>query len=157
MATTPLTLQDELAAEIGRILKENRYKKPSGDMVPLQVFTQNVPINETDDEDDPIPYAIVRMISGKDTGEKDSFNTVKVVLIIGMFDDALDAQGYRDVMGVIEKIYARFHKDPNLNGVARYAGEFDWMLQDDSYYPYTFGACTMNFYIPAIRREDPYI
>ena len=155
-ALAPLDLQDELAKVIAEILKENRYKHPLGKMVPMKVFTQNVPYDETDDDEDPIPYVIVRLHSGEDEGSKDSFYTVKVVFIIGMFDDGLEAQGYRDVMGVINKIYRRFHTNPNVNGVAVYAGAFDWMLQDDNYFPYCFGACTLDFHIPAIRREDPY-
>ena len=153
---TPLDLQDELAKEIERLLSENRYKAPGGEMAKMRVFTQNIPINETDDEEDPIPYVIVRLSGGDDNGAKDSFNTVEVVLIVGIFDDSLDEQGYRDIMGVMNKIYHRFHKDPRLSESAVYAGAFKWMLQEDSYYPYSFGACNMNFYIPAIRREDPY-
>lgn len=153
---TPLELQDELAAEIGRILKGYKYKSPAGGRVPVNVYTQNIPINETDDEDDPIPYIIVRLSSGEDVGEKASFNIVKLVIIVGIWDDNLDAQAYRDVMDIIQKIYERFQKNPNLNGKAYYSGEFHWAAQEDSYYPYSFGACSLSFRIAAIRREDPF-
>lgn len=154
---TPLELQDELVTEMSRILDGYLYKVP-GDMtrrIPINVFAQSIPVNETDDEEDPIPYVIVRLNSGNDKGEKDSFNTVKLVIIIGIYDDALDAQGHRDVMNIIQKVYMRFHKDPNLNGKAVYTGEFNWAMQEDNYYPYSFGACSLAFHIAAIRREDP--
>lgn len=153
---TPLDLQDELVLEMKKILDGYLYKTPAGDRIPIHVFPQDIPVNETDDEEDPIPYIIVRLNRGKDLGDRDSNNTVKVVLIVGIWDDSLDKQGYRDVMNIIQKIYVRFHKNPNLNGKAVCDEEFDWMMQEDSYYPYSFGACSLTFNIAAIRREDEF-
>ena len=154
---TPLDLQDELVEELKRLFKDYLYKAPSGDRVPINVFPQNIPINETDDEDDPVPYIIVRLNKGSDDGSRDSFNTVKLIVIIGIWDGSLDAQGHRDVSNIIQKIYERFQKNPNLNNIAAYSGNFNWTLQDDNYYPYSFGACSMDFHIAAIRREDPFV
>lgn len=151
---TPLDLQDELVEELKRLLANYLYKEPGGGRVPIKVFAQNIPINETDDEADPIPYIIVRLNSGEDKGDRDSFNTVKLVIIIGIWDDATDTQGHRDVSNIIQKIYHRFQTKPNLNGKAVFNGEFDWALQEDNYYPYSFGACSLIFNISAIRRED---
>ncbi len=154
---TPLMLQDELVEEIKRLLNDYLYKSPAGERVPMQVFPQTIPVNETDDEEDPIPYVIVRLNSGDDAGNRDSNNVVKLVIIIGIWDDALEAQGHRDVMNIIQKIYQRFHENPNLNNKAVYSGDFSWALQEDGYYPYSFGACTLNFHIAAIRREDEFV
>ena len=153
---TPLDLQDELVEELKRLFSDYLYKKSPGERVAIKVFPQNIPVNETDDEEDPIPYIIVRLHKGKDDGTRDSNNTVKLVVIIGLWDDALDAQGHRDVSNIIQKIYHRFQTNPNLNGKAVYSGEFEWELQEDNYYPYSFGACSLNFHIAAIRREDEY-
>lgn len=151
---TPLMLQDELVEEMKRLLSDYLYKTPSGERIPINVYPQNIPVNETDDDEDPIPYIIVRLNSGDDPGTRDSFNTVKLVLIVGIWDDSLDNQGHRDVLNIFQKVYERFHTNPNLNNKAVYAGEFNWALQDDAYYPYTFGACSLSFHIAAIRRED---
>lgn len=163
---TPLELQDELVGEMSRILDGYTYKTPGGERIPIHVFAQNIPMkevhNEYDDEadigdaleDDSIPYIIVRLISGEDDGTRESVNTVSIVAIVGIWDDALDAQGHRDVMNIIQKIYQRFHENPDLNRKAAYAGGFKWAMQDDTYYPYSFGACHMKFHIAAVRRED---
>lgn len=152
---TPLMLQDELVEEIKHLLSNYLYKTPEGKRVSMNVYSQSLPVNETDDDADPIPYIIVRLNSGEDKGTKDSFNTVKMVIIIATWDDSLNTQGYRDVMNIIQKIYHRFQTNPNLNGKGAYAGEFDWAIQEDNYYPYSFGACSLSFHIAAIRREDP--
>ena len=123
---------------------------------PLRIFKQDVPINETDDDFDPAPYIIVRLKSGVDDGSADAFNTVTVIFIIAIWDDDNDSQGYRDVVDIIQKIYIRFHKDPMLNNQFMYAGGYQWALQEDNYWPYFFGACTLSFNIPSIRRENDY-
>lgn len=151
---TPLELQDELVDEMSIILDGYTYKTPEGERIPIHIFAQNIPMNETDDEADPVPYIIVRLSSGEDDGTRDSFNTVSIVIIVGIWDDDLDSQGHRDLTNIIQKIYQRFHEDPDLNKKAVYAGEFKWAIQDDSYYPYNFGACHMKFHIAAVRRED---
>lgn len=153
---TPLDLQDALCDEIKTILSHYRYKTPAGERAEINVFPQNLPVNESDDDDDPVPYVIVRLTDGKDKGERESFNVVSTVVIIGLWNDALDNQGHREVMNIIQKIYERFHKNPNLKNLAAYTGEFNWANQEDGYYPYFFGACTMDFNIAAIRREDPF-
>ncbi len=153
---TPLILQDNLAEEISRILDGCLYKTPAGERIPIHVFKQALPVNEADDDADPVPYIIVRLQNGEDKGTGDSTNTVSLVVVIGVWDDSSDSQGYRDVMNIIQKIYERFHKDPILNGIAAYSGEFDWALNEDDYYPYFFGACSLKFHIAAIRREDRY-
>lgn len=152
---TPLMLQDLLAEEIKDILKDYLYKTPAGERVPMNVFTQNIPVNQDDEDEDPIPYVIIRLNSGEDSGEGDSFNTVNLVIIVGIWDDSSEAQGHRDVLNVFQKVYERFHKNPSLKNQAVYIGKFDWALQEDTYYPYSFGACSLSFHIAAIRREDP--
>lgn len=154
---TPLELQDELCEELKRLFSDYAYKKPgSTERVSLSVFPQHIPINETDDEEDPVPYLIVRLVSGDDDGTRDSFNQVSLLVIVGIFDDDLQAQGHRDVLNIIQKIYQRFHENPNLNNKAAYTGEFHWAAQEDNYYPFFFGACSITFSIAALRREDEY-
>lgn len=153
---TPLELQDELIDELREIFKEYAYKTPLGTRIPLNIYAQSVPINETDDDDDPVPYLIVRLNTGDDDGSQSSFNKVNLVIVVAIYDDELNAQGHRDVLNIIQKIYERFHKNPNLHNKAAYTGEFHWAAQEDNYYPFYFGACSISFNVAAIRREDEY-
>ena len=167
---TPLDLQDDLVAELKELFQPFLYKVPmdledldtedggaaaSVKRVPINVYSQALPVQQSDEEEDPVPYLIVRLSSGEDPGGESSSNTVKLVIIIGVWDDALDNQGHRDVLNIIQKIYERFSKNPCLNHRSVYTGEFNWAAQEDGYFPYFFGACSMSFNIAAIRREDP--
>lgn len=152
---TPLDLQDSLVKDIKKIFAGYEYKTPAGKKIPINVFPQNIPVNESDDDEDPIPYIIVRLNTGDDVGGKDSNYVISLVIIIGIWDDSLDSQGHRTVLNIVNKIYERYQKNPSVDG-AIYTGEFHWANQEDGYYPYYFGACTVSFNIPAVRREDPF-
>lgn len=153
---TPLMLQDDLVEEIKRLFAESLFKNSMGELVPINVFPQSIPVEESDDDEDPIPYIIVRLTNGEDSGQGDSNHTVKVVIIAGMCDFSKDAQGHRGLLNIFSTIYERFQKNPCLNNKYVHTGHFKWAVQDDGYYPYFFGAVEMDFNIPAIRREDKF-
>lgn len=156
---TPLELQDALVEELTNLFKGRIYKAPPAeDGTPqpdkeLSVYAQDLPMPETD-SDDPVPYIIVRISKGEDSGEKDSENTITVVVVAAVWDNDVNQQGYRGMANILQAIYHRFHVNPHLKG-ARYSGNWNMRYQEDNYYPYYFGACTLDFVIPAVRREDP--
>lgn len=152
---TAIELQDNLAGELARLFKGRGFGNASRARVPLNVFVQNLPVEFSDDDSDPVPYLEVILNGGEDEGAKDSFNVVHLSLVCCLFDDSRKAQGHRDLMGVIQNVYRRFHEDPRL-GDSFCLGNFEWVIQDESYYPYYIGAMKMDFAIPAVRRVDPY-
>lgn len=153
---TPLMLQDDLVEELKRLFAGQLFKDSNGKLIPINVYPQSIPVAESDEDEDPIPYIIVRLTNGEDTGGSDSNNTVKVVIIAGLCDWSNDAQGHRGLLNIFSSIYERFQKTPSLNNKYVHTGHFKWAIQDDGYYPYFFGAAEMSFNIPAIRREDKF-
>lgn len=161
---TPLELQDMLVAEMEKLFYDWLYKNPnynpndpeSQERIPLQIFSQHIPTTSANSEADPVPYIIVRLSSGDDSGAGDSNNVVNVVIIVGIWDDNEAAQGHRDILNIIQKVYQRFSENPSLNDKAAFTGEFHWAAQEDNYFPFYFGACQISFNIPALRREDKY-
>lgn len=153
---TPEMLQDALCEEIKNLLSDRLYRTPSGELVQMNVFPQGIPMIESDDDDEPFPYVIVRMVDGSDENLSDSEYIVEMVVIVGIYNDNPSNQGHRDLLNVYNLVYERFKKDPSLAGQFVYKGGYRWTIQDDDYYPYFFGAFKMNFTIPAIRREDPF-
>ena len=159
----PEMLQDDLVDECKRLFAEDRFKvpktpdNPEGNPIQINVFPQSLPIAYSDEDDDPVPYIIVRIVNGIDEGKSDSKHSVRVDVIIGMYDDESSAQGHRSVMHIINTLYKRFMTNPNLNDKYVYDGPFEWGVQDDAYYPFYFGAVKMQFTIPAIRREVEFV
>ncbi len=162
---TSFLLQDDLIEELKSIFKGFLLKKPLLDsqinpkISELNIFSQNLPLHEDDnEEDDPYPYIIVKIDSGNMKG--DSAHDVRVRLVIGIFDDNINRNGHKDILNVIQKIYERFSKDPVLAGkyVMKENNEnpFSWALQEDDTYPYYFGAIEMTWETRAIRRESKF-
>lgn len=120
---TPLMLQDALVEEMKKLFADSSYKVRTETVEdepvfkPFQVFKQHIPVPKSDDDEDPVPYIIVRLISGDDPGGKTSDNTVKVVIVIGTWDDDSSAQGHVGVMNAIQDIYERFSKNPMVGTV----------------------------------------
>ena len=133
-----------------------KVELPQPELVPITVYPQNIPVPLSMDQDEnPVPYIIVRLNTGTDDNTYDSEYIMKVVVIMGVWDDDRKAQGHRELLNIINLVYARFKTNPCLAGQYVYRGGFKWDIQEDGYYPYYFGAFEMNFAIPAIRREDP--
>lgn len=152
----PLELQDELAEELERLFERNRFSNILGEEVPIKVFKQTTPIPLSDeDEDEPIPYLIVHLNNGEQKVDKDSQNIVSLAVVVGIYDKSEENQGHRRVLDVLFRIQKRFSKVPNL-GRSAFTGDFRWSVKDDGFYPYFFGVCELEFYIPPIRREDEF-
>ena len=176
---TPEMFQDALCEELRKLLKGRKYKKPpkepeetefeededmkeklveEPEMVEITVYPQNIPVPLSGEEEyNPVPYIIVRLNNGTDDNTSDSKYIIKVVVILGIWEDNKNAQGHRELLNIINLIYERFKKNPCLDKKYVYEGGFKWDIQEDGYYPYYFGACEMNFAIPAIRREDDFV
>lgn len=152
----PLELQNELVEELERLFEDDRFPDISGKEVPIKVFRQTTPVPQSDEEEDePIPYLIVHLNDGEQRVSKDSQNVVNLAVVVGIYDRVEENQGHKRVVDVIFKIQERFSKNPKLRRAA-FTGDFRWSVKDDGYYPYFFGVCEMEFYIPAIRREDEF-
>lgn len=120
-------LQDDLAAEFEKVLKDFRLKDPQGNSSKINIFLQNLPMpeplmqgdipvealeNGLADQltaPDPYPYIIVRIEDGE-IKDEDSAQTVNIYLIIGIYEPDYDKQGHKDVLNIIAKLYERFGK-----------------------------------------------
>lgn len=158
-------LQDDLIEELKNVLKNELFKneyydpdnKSSSEYIPLNFFAQSLPIESSreDEEDTHFPYVIVKLDNGT-VPDADSPHEVKVVIVIGLYDNDNKNQGHRDVLHIISMIYERFAKQPML--IHKYVAKesFNWALQDEETHPYYFGGIELSFDIPAIKKEDEF-
>lgn len=164
---TARELQTALVEDLKELFKDSYFQTPYQKMAPLGVFRQRLPKRDAQSEEDPFPYIIVRLDHGGLEG-RTSAHKVSVLLVIGVFDDALletkeppptegwDTRNFgpEAVLEIIERIQAHYEKHPSLEGGAFYFdGPFNWALQDEDSYPYYYGACEMEFTLAAPRRE----
>lgn len=171
---TPLMVQQALIDELKEMFKGYEYKNAKGEMVPLNVYMQDTPVQkyvtpeyneesetvdtyEEDEESEvPVPYIIVRLKSGGHTGNYEDPNVINIVLIVCIWDDGLENEGHVSVMNILQKIYERFAKNSDLRRIAVFNGQWVWARQEDDYYPFFIGSSSLSFNIPYIRKETYY-
>nr|DAO39080.1 MAG TPA: tail completion protein [Caudoviricetes sp.] len=156
---TVRNLQKELMKDIGNIFEKDLFKDSLGKYVSLNIYAQNLPIREDEDAPDPVPYIVVRVLDGKVKGWVEA-QEVQVMLIFGCFDDNVNNDGHEILLELIQKIEERFLKNPILSKQFMFLNDeqhpFEWALQEEESFPYAFGAISMSFRTPTIRKEDKY-
>lgn len=152
-------LQSGIVADLNELFKDSLYKTPSGEMGKPSFFKQFLPKRKSEDDDDPFPYGIVRLDNGAIAGTTES-HQVGIIILVGIFDDALENQGHGAVLEIMEKIQEHYQREPvvkDLNG--RMMGRIDpdtpvsWALQDEESYPFFFGGLNLTFDLPAPRTK----
>lgn len=153
---TILNFQNALMEETGNILKGVGTKNTSGEIVDgVNLFAQNLPIVQSDDEDEPkfFPYAIIKVYDGR-TEDDDSPWTVTADIHLGVYDSDEDNQGHQHIAVMIQRLVNRFAAEPLLDQKYRAQQDMEWAMQDEETYPYFFGGVRMKFSVPKIGRRD---
>lgn len=152
---TQQNLQDEIKEMLIEVSKDIVWKNLDGDQTNLEIFKQNLPKKETD-EDDPFPYCIIRLIDGSYNAINDAENKIRVLLIFGIHDNAEENQG--DIMlNLINRIVIRLSEN-NVLKTFYQVGKIEWVIDDEDTYPYFFGGMTLEFAPAHIqRRSDIFI
>lgn len=145
-------LQDALVADLAALFENRRYNTPSGGTAALSVFSQALPKRQSESDDDPFPYIIVRLDSGGIETQTDP-HKVAVLLLVGVYDDDPENQGHRAVLEIMEVIQQHYEEIPLLAGQFTFTDPINWALQDEESYPYFFGAASLTFKLPAPRRK----
>lgn len=157
---TILDLQNELAEEVGRILKDVITTDASKTEVHgVTVYKQHLPIvmsNESD-VDDFFPYAIVEVYYGSTEDAEEPW-TVSTEIQVGVYDEDESNQGHRHIAVMCQRIINRFCAEPLLAKKYWAMPDIEWAFpsgEDSDTFPYFFGFVRIRFSIPKIGRRLP--
>lgn len=156
---TPSKLQDTLSEYLKNELSGFQLKNVKGDIVPLNIYKQNLPAKKSAKDTEHFPFILARISDGEfqDDQENTEKNTCKICLIIGIYDDSEDYQGEKDVENIIEKIVIGLKKKKFLNGQFELINPLRWTIHDEDTYPNFYGGVETNWNLPLIQMEDPLI
>ena len=144
-----IAIMDDLAA----LFKDRQYKDPEGNMVAPSIFKQQLPKRQSEEDEQPFPYIIVRLNFGNIEAHTDP-HTVSVLLVIGAYDDDPANEGHDSVMEMIELIHRHYEERPIIPGTAfKFSLPFNWVLQDEESYPYFIGVASTVWNITEPRRS----
>ncbi|MCM3567853.1 hypothetical protein [Neobacillus mesonae] len=148
----PMDLQSGIKIRLEYEFSGKEFKSPNGEMVPLNIFEQHLPLKE-DGDISHYPYVIVQLNEGTQTDETSS-EGIKIMFIIGVFDSDSTNQGYREVTRIINRISSNFKRNPVVNGNFEMKYPFKWTIYDEDVSPYFFGGIETTWDTPTFSRTD---
>ena len=174
-------LQDAVVADLEQLFKGETLKNSAGVEREIRVFPQDLPIRagadiepepdpveedleaeqledkttaETEPEDVPEPYVIVR-IPGGELPDQDTRQQVEAILVVCVCDPDPGRQGFRDALHIVNTILTHYGE----NGIVgrRYEVQYPikWVTQEEDTHPYYFAGVALNLAAPAIFKEVP--
>ena len=152
---TPYSLQRELIDVLKEVVNGLYFEDNKGKKVPVNVYPQDLPPKINDDMVEPIPYVIVRLVSGKSPLDWRTINgeDMRVIILIGVRNSDKNGSAYSDLLNVMQKIKYRLQIKPVLIHFALNS-DIDWVIDDESPWPYAFGGLDMRWKGQTIMRED---
>lgn len=172
---TPFYLQECIAADLREMLEGARYRNPdeSGDdYVAMQVFEQALPIPQASGQEpggaaidyddsmftDPVyncPWTVVKLDSGEIPGPN-AKQKVVAAICFGLYNPDPANDGHKEILNLIQEVYARFSNRPILAKNFRCLLDFEWSIQREDTFPYFFGAISMSFEMHGVRQENEF-
>lgn len=176
-------LQDALVADLSRLFEGETLKNSAGVERRIRVYPQDVPIRagsdieedpepvedadleaepledqgtpeETEPEDVPEPYVIVRLPGGELPGQ-DERQKVEAILVVCVQDPDPNRQGFRDALHIVNKILTHYGKNGIVGGRYEVQYPIKWVTQEEDTHPYYFAAMALKLSAPAIFKEVP--
>ncbi|PAQ15068.1 hypothetical protein CD798_08475 [Bacillaceae bacterium SAOS 7] len=148
----PVELQSGLKERIEEAFSGTLFKNPDGERVSLNVFEQNLPQKSKDDISF-FPFVIIKLMEGEKKTEL-SEHMARVGFVIGVFDEDIENQGYRDVAMIINKIIEDISKKPQINRQFDFSFPLKWRIHEEETDPYYWGVVETNWSLPVFLRED---
>ncbi|MDR1978560.1 MAG: hypothetical protein LBQ42_07485 [Synergistaceae bacterium] len=155
-----LNLQDALAARLREIFSDYALPAKSGAVKNIKVFCQYLPQpkgptikprGEPEDEEpegaygpedfeENFPCAVVKFDEATDKEENTSDATrIHIRVLVGVYDENPDCQGYRDVMNILETIRQELLTTRYLERKYKLEMPFKWYLFEEQPWPVFFG------------------
>lgn len=152
-------LQDAMVADLKELFAHERLKSSLGVEREIQIYPQDVPIRESDDEAQdkkapPEPYVVVRLRGGK-TESDDDPQIIDAVLVACVYDPDPGRQGYRDALHIINKIYHHYSACAVIGNRWEVLYPMEWTTQEEDTHPYYFTAMSLRIQAPEVHKEVP--
>ena len=172
-------LQDAVVADLEQLFRGETLKNSAGVERRIRVYPQDLPIRagadiepepveedleaeqpedqtteETEPEDVPEPYVIVR-IPGGELPDQDTRQQVEVILVVCVQDPDPGRQGFRDALHIVNAILTHYGKNTIVGRRYEVQYPIKWVTQEEDTHPYYFAGMALKLAAPAIFKEVP--
>lgn len=129
-----IELLDAVVEKTREILSNYKLRNAENEYRSINVYTQNLPQKTQKNDTAHFPY-VLALFNEETIEEKDE---IEIYFICGIIDSNPDKQGYRDVLGIINKLYRVMLEKP-IVGEFRMKDKCKIMLQQENTFPYFIG------------------
>lgn len=127
---TPLALQDFLVAEISKLLEGVKLKNETGGLSNITVVPQYFGVSNSGEVLYQFPSVRVLLKYGKDPSELEPYRWT-ILIVAGVYDDAVDCQGYRDAINILQKIYDHLMRKRVFDQKYQVGYPIHWIFMND--------------------------
>ncbi|WP_100406670.1 hypothetical protein [Bacillus solitudinis] len=154
---TPLELQSALKKRVEKAVIDLLLNSSEGVQKTIQVFEQHLPTKAKSSTRNPESTLYPCVIVYLDGGDRQDFGAphqAKFFLVIGVYDEESNNQGYRDAISIAQKIIQSLERQPMIEGRFELQYPLNWKYSDEENGPYHFAWIEANFELPHSKRED---
>ncbi|WP_260288453.1 hypothetical protein [Peribacillus aracenensis] len=148
----PIDLQEGLKTRLEAEFSNRTFKNPNNQDVPLNVFEQQLPQKKKEDLS-LYPYVIIQLNEGTQVTDSSS-EDIRIMFIIGIFDNDSSNQGYREVTRIINRITTNLTLNPLVNGKFEMNYPIKWTIYEEDVAPYFFGGIETTWAVSTFSRQD---
>ena len=172
-------LQDAVVADLEQLFRGETLKNSASVERRIRVYPQDLPIRagadiepdpveedleadqaegqtteETEPEDVPEPYVIVR-VPGGELPDQGARQQVEIILVVCVCDPDPGRQGFRDALHIVNAILTHYGKNTIVGRRYEVQYPIKWVTQEEDTHPYYFAGMALKLAAPAIFKEVP--
>ncbi|MEJ6529587.1 hypothetical protein [Exiguobacterium sp. USCH10] len=152
----PTLLQDAIIDRLKGMFEGELFKKtlPDGTVTtgPMMIFSQGLPARQHED-DIQFPFVIVKLMQARHE-KPETQPRVRIGFIVGLYDDAPDNQGYRDMVRIINRIIEEFRARPLAGRFYELSYPLDASPYEEETAPQWLGSIDTYWEAPIPARKD---
>lgn len=148
---------DALAEETAEALKGFRLRSAKENLIPINVYTQNLPLKEGKDDERIYPFVCVAYECSDIADSYEGKEQADIYFLLGIIDREKDNQGYRDVLQMIERIRQHFFRKGIIKNAFRLGYPIHTEIQPEDTYPYFIGGMEAKCELFIVTEEDKFI
>lgn len=153
----PIFLLDGLVERFEKELKGLALKDPKNPDLrkPIHIFPQHLPKKQKTKgtETSWYPYLCIRLADTERESNGEAGQSI-VLFIAGVYDASEDNQGFRDALGIIQKVYESLIRNPIIKNQFQLTGPIRATYQEEDSDSYYFAGLETNWEVPTPLRED---
>ena len=150
-------LLDAIAGETKIALEGFCLRSGKGNPIPINIYTQNLPLKGEKDDEKLYPYVCVGFDHSNIENSYDGKEISDIFFVVGVIDREKDNQGWRDVIQMTEKIKQYFFCKGLIQNAFRFSYPIRRMLQQEDSYPYFIGGIEAKCELFIVTEEDKWI